>query len=94
MALFLGGIILLLNIWGGKRAGSVITDPTKEMADVHKAMKMLKALERRYAVLPAYSACLILLQVAHRWTALVSSNAMPLPAANMRSGISCTSLQK
>ncbi len=48
MSLFLAGIILLLNIWGGKRAGSVITDPAKEMADVHKAMKMLKALERRW----------------------------------------------
>ncbi|KAI0337248.1 hypothetical protein BDW22DRAFT_1364333 [Trametopsis cervina] len=48
MSLFLAGIILLLNIWGGKRAGSVITDPAKEMEDVHKAMKMLKALERRW----------------------------------------------
>ncbi|KAI0682880.1 fungal-specific transcription factor domain-containing protein [Cytidiella melzeri] len=48
MSLFLAGIILLLNIWGGKRAGSVIADPAKEMSDVYKAMKMLKALERKW----------------------------------------------
>ncbi|KAI0787277.1 fungal-specific transcription factor domain-containing protein [Fomes fomentarius] len=44
MALFTGGIVLLLNIWGGKRSG-LSTDPAKEMADVHKCMKMLKLLE-------------------------------------------------
>ena len=47
MAVFGSGIVLLLNIWGGKRAGSAITDPAKEMADVHKAMKMLKSVEYR-----------------------------------------------
>lgn len=46
MALFTSGIVLLLNIWGGKRSG-VATDAGKEMADVHKCMKMLKALEPR-----------------------------------------------
>ncbi|KAI9070185.1 hypothetical protein FKP32DRAFT_1543831, partial [Trametes sanguinea] len=44
MALFTAGIVLLLNIWGGKRSG-LSTDSTKEMADVHKCMKMLKLLE-------------------------------------------------
>ena len=43
-ALFGAGIVLLLNIWGGKLSGSS-TNPTKEMAEVHKAMDMLKALE-------------------------------------------------
>ncbi|RPD72366.1 hypothetical protein L226DRAFT_546928 [Lentinus tigrinus ALCF2SS1-7] len=44
MSLFTAGIVLLLNIWGGKRSG-LSTDPAKEMADVHKCMKMLRALE-------------------------------------------------
>ena len=47
MALFTSGIVLLLNIWGGKRSGLSI-DPMKEMADVHKCMKMLKLLEPQY----------------------------------------------
>lgn len=46
MSLFASGIVLLLNIWGGKRSG-IATDPTREMEDVHKAMRMLKALETR-----------------------------------------------
>ena len=49
MSLFAAGIVLLLNIWGGKRSG-VATDPAREMEDVHKAMKMLKSMERRYVV--------------------------------------------
>ncbi|KAI0749212.1 fungal-specific transcription factor domain-containing protein [Daedaleopsis nitida] len=44
MSLFTAGIVLLLNIWGGKRSG-LSTDPAKEMADVHKCMKMLRLLE-------------------------------------------------
>ncbi|OSC97677.1 hypothetical protein PYCCODRAFT_1376657 [Trametes coccinea BRFM310] len=47
MALFTAGIVLLLNIWGGKRSG-LSTDSTKEMADVHKCMKMLKLLEAHW----------------------------------------------
>ena len=47
MSLFTAGIVLLLNIWGGKRSG-LSTDPAKEMADVHKCMKMLKLLEPQY----------------------------------------------
>ncbi|CCM00118.1 uncharacterized protein FIBRA_02145 [Fibroporia radiculosa] len=49
MALFTCGIVLLLNIWGGKRSGFT-TDPAKEMADVHKCMKMLKVLEPRWHI--------------------------------------------
>ena len=49
MALFTAGIVLLLNIWGGKRSG-LSTDPAKEMADVHKCMKMLRALEPQYVM--------------------------------------------
>ncbi|KAG8213475.1 hypothetical protein J3R82DRAFT_12012 [Butyriboletus roseoflavus] len=44
---FTAGIVLLLNIWGGKRSG-VSTDPIKEMADVHKCMGLLKSCENRW----------------------------------------------
>ena len=44
MAVFSAGIVLLLSIWGGKRAGLAV-DPQKGMEDVHKAMRMLKAME-------------------------------------------------
>lgn len=49
MALFGSGIVLLVNIWGAKRSGS-IADPVKEMQEVHKVMNMLKTLEKRYAL--------------------------------------------
>ncbi|KZT00948.1 uncharacterized protein LAESUDRAFT_731789 [Laetiporus sulphureus 93-53] len=47
MATFTSGIVLLLNIWGGKRSG-LSTDPNKEMAEVHKCMKMLKCIEPQW----------------------------------------------
>ncbi|KIP05402.1 hypothetical protein PHLGIDRAFT_60579, partial [Phlebiopsis gigantea 11061_1 CR5-6] len=47
MAIFSAGIVLLVSIWGGKRAGLVI-DPQKGMEDVHKAMRMLKSIEPRW----------------------------------------------
>ncbi|KAH7926384.1 hypothetical protein BV22DRAFT_1063146 [Leucogyrophana mollusca] len=47
MSAFTAGIVLLLNIWGGKRSG-LSTDPAKEMADVHKCMSVLKACEGRW----------------------------------------------
>ncbi|KAJ3558757.1 hypothetical protein NM688_g737 [Phlebia brevispora] len=45
--LFTAGVVLLLNIWGGKLSGAS-PNPVKEMAEVHKAMKMLKAQEPRW----------------------------------------------
>lgn len=50
MAVFTAGIVLLLNIWGGKRSG-LSTDPNKEMADVHKCMQVLQACESRCVLL-------------------------------------------
>ncbi|KAH0832830.1 hypothetical protein J3R83DRAFT_11755 [Lanmaoa asiatica] len=47
MHAFTAGIVLLLNIWGGKRSG-LSTDPLKEMADVHKCMGLLKSCEGRW----------------------------------------------
>ena len=43
---FTAGIVLLLNIWGAKRSGG-ISDPAKEMEDVHKCMAVLRAAEGR-----------------------------------------------
>lgn len=47
MAVFTSGIVLLLSIWGGKKSG-LSTDPSKEMADVHKCMAVLKGCEGRW----------------------------------------------
>ncbi|KAK2459718.1 hypothetical protein APHAL10511_008252 [Amanita phalloides] len=47
MAGFTAGIVLLLNIWGGKRSG-LSTDTQKEMSEVHKCMSMLRSCEERY----------------------------------------------
>lgn len=49
IALFNAGIVLLMNIWGAKRSGS-IADPVKEMKEVHKVMDMFKTLEARYVL--------------------------------------------
>ncbi|EEB98676.1 hypothetical protein MPER_01776, partial [Moniliophthora perniciosa FA553] len=46
-AVFHAGIVLLLNIWGGKRSG-LSTDPNREMADVHKCMQVLQTCEKRW----------------------------------------------
>ncbi|KAI0719057.1 fungal-specific transcription factor domain-containing protein [Cerioporus squamosus] len=43
MPLFTSGLVLLLNMWGGKRSG---LSNQSTMADVHKCMNMLKQLER------------------------------------------------
>ncbi|KAF5359371.1 hypothetical protein D9756_003609 [Leucocoprinus leucothites] len=47
MAVFTSGIVLLLSIWGGKKSG-LSTDPSKEMADVHKCMAVLRGNEVRW----------------------------------------------
>ncbi|KAF8875510.1 fungal-specific transcription factor domain-containing protein [Infundibulicybe gibba] len=45
------GIVLLLNMWGGRRSGRA-TDLSKEMVDVHTCMEVIKASEDRYATWP------------------------------------------
>ena len=45
MPLFTAGLVLLLNMWGGKRSG-LANEST--MADVHKCMTMLSQLEQQY----------------------------------------------
>ena len=44
MQVFSAGIVLLVNIWGAKKA-KVRFDHTREMADVHKCMEALSACE-------------------------------------------------
>ena len=49
-SLFIAGVVLLLNIWGGKRAGTS-SEYAQEMSEVHKAMRMLKSVGRRSILL-------------------------------------------
>ncbi|KIM46821.1 hypothetical protein M413DRAFT_440395 [Hebeloma cylindrosporum] len=44
---FTAGIILLLGIWGAKRS-NLLTNPTKEMAEVHRCMELLKVMEKQF----------------------------------------------
>ncbi|KIM46822.1 hypothetical protein M413DRAFT_440397 [Hebeloma cylindrosporum] len=44
---FTAGIVLLLGIWGAKRS-NLSTDPGKEMAEVHRCMKLLKVMEKQF----------------------------------------------
>ena len=46
--LFSSGIVLLLNIWGGKQSGVAI-NPAKELTEVYRTMEVLKELSTRYA---------------------------------------------
>lgn len=46
-ALFNCAVVLLLNVWGGRRLG-LSTDRAKEMADVHRCIKVLESNEKRY----------------------------------------------
>ncbi|KAJ7629572.1 fungal-specific transcription factor domain-containing protein [Mycena rosella] len=46
-AVFTAGIVLLLNVWSGKRTG-LVPDPTREIANVHKCMEVVRACEDRW----------------------------------------------
>jgi len=52
MPAFCAGIVLLVNIWGARKA-KVTFDHTREMADVHKCMDALLACEK-LSVLTTY----------------------------------------
>jgi hypothetical protein len=69
MAVFTSAIVLLLNIWGGKKSGLVL-DSKKEMADVHKCMRVLKSIENQ--IYTAGRICDVL-------TELASAGDLPLP---------------
>ncbi|KAJ7734069.1 fungal-specific transcription factor domain-containing protein [Mycena metata] len=44
---FISGIILLLNVWSGKRTG-LVPDPSREMVNVHKCMEVMRLCEDRW----------------------------------------------
>ncbi|KAJ7144001.1 fungal-specific transcription factor domain-containing protein [Mycena epipterygia] len=46
-AVFMSGIILLLNVWSGKRTG-LVPDPSREIANVHKCMEVVRLCEDRW----------------------------------------------
>ncbi|KAE9401314.1 hypothetical protein BT96DRAFT_880487 [Gymnopus androsaceus JB14] len=46
---FDSAVVLLLNMWRGLR-NMVVLDPSKEMEDVHRCIRMLSAYEERYQV--------------------------------------------
>ncbi|KAJ6620015.1 fungal-specific transcription factor domain-containing protein [Mycena sp. CBHHK59/15] len=73
-AVFMAALVLLLNIWGGRRSG-LSTDAVKEMADVHRCMQVLRDCEPRW-------------QSAGRlWDILyelASVSKLPLPAPSMK----------
>ncbi|KAJ7673839.1 fungal-specific transcription factor domain-containing protein [Mycena polygramma] len=48
-AVFTAGIILLLNVWSGKRTG-LVSDPNREMANVHKCMEVMRLCEHRWQI--------------------------------------------
>ncbi|KAI0691313.1 fungal-specific transcription factor domain-containing protein [Cytidiella melzeri] len=49
LQLFVVGIVLIINIYGGKRSGTS-TNPGKEMQDVHKCMQILETLAPRWYI--------------------------------------------
>ncbi|KAF9256400.1 hypothetical protein L218DRAFT_218513 [Marasmius fiardii PR-910] len=49
MVLFNSGVVLLLNIWGGKKLG-VTPDPMRELGDVYKCLNVLRSYEERWQI--------------------------------------------
>ncbi|KAJ7334168.1 fungal-specific transcription factor domain-containing protein [Mycena albidolilacea] len=72
MAVFTAGIVLLLNIWGGKRSGlGLSADSGQEMIEVHRCMRVLRGCEIRW------------LTAGRLWDILfdlASAGEVPLPA--------------
>ncbi|KAJ7495520.1 fungal-specific transcription factor domain-containing protein [Mycena latifolia] len=46
-AVFTSGIVLLLNVWSGMRTG-LVPDPSRELANVHKCMEVVRICEERW----------------------------------------------
>ncbi|KAJ7495523.1 fungal-specific transcription factor domain-containing protein [Mycena latifolia] len=46
-AVFTSGIVLLLNMWSGKRTG-LVPDPSREITNVHKCMEVVRLCEDRW----------------------------------------------
>ncbi|KAJ7610745.1 fungal-specific transcription factor domain-containing protein [Mycena polygramma] len=74
--IFNSGLILLLNVWSGKRTG-LVSDTHREMVNVHKCMEVMRSYENRWQ--SAGSLWDILAE-------LVSVGQLPLPDASLKSG--------
>ncbi|KAF7372556.1 Zn(2)-C6 fungal-type domain-containing protein [Mycena venus] len=46
-AVFISSIVLLLNVWSGKRTG-LVSDPSREISNVHKCMEVVRLCEDRW----------------------------------------------
>ncbi|KAJ7791790.1 hypothetical protein B0H14DRAFT_187866 [Mycena olivaceomarginata] len=72
MVVFTAGVVLLLNIWGGKRSGlGLSADSGQEMTEVHRCMRVLRGYEIRW------------LSAGKLWDILfnlASAGEVPLPA--------------
>ncbi|KAJ7605126.1 fungal-specific transcription factor domain-containing protein [Mycena polygramma] len=82
-AAFTSGIILLLNVWSGRRKG-LVSDPNREMAHVHKCMEVMRLCEKRWQ-----SAGLLWDILAE----LASVGQLPLPNAPLYRGAGTSSMQ-
>ncbi|KAJ7872850.1 fungal-specific transcription factor domain-containing protein [Mycena olivaceomarginata] len=48
-SVFISGIVLLLNVWSGKRSG-LVPDPRREIANVYKCMEAVRLCEGRWQI--------------------------------------------
>ncbi|KAF8179593.1 hypothetical protein K438DRAFT_2021624 [Mycena galopus ATCC 62051] len=75
-AVFTSAIVLLLNVWSGKRTG-LVPDPSREMANVHKCMEVVRLCEDRWQAAGLFWDIL---------AELASVGQLPLPDLNGGSG--------
>ncbi|KAJ7087974.1 fungal-specific transcription factor domain-containing protein [Mycena belliarum] len=76
-AVFTSGIILLLNVWSGKRTG-LVPDPSREIANVHKCMQVVRLCEQRWQTAG------LLWDILYE---LASVGQLPLPATPSSAGV-------
>ncbi|KAJ7101279.1 fungal-specific transcription factor domain-containing protein [Mycena belliarum] len=76
-AVFTSGIILLLNVWSGKRTG-LVPDPSREIANVHKCMQVVRLCKHRWQTAG------LLWDILHE---LASVGQLPLPATPPSAGV-------
>lgn len=57
MAVFSAAVVLLMNVWGGRRQG-LSTNPGKEMKDVYRCMNVLRTYEKRQGGLFVADVCM------------------------------------
>ncbi|KAJ3561273.1 hypothetical protein NP233_g10294 [Leucocoprinus birnbaumii] len=75
---FLVAVVLLLNIWSGKRTGFA-PHPKREMEDVQRCMNMLKSCETRWSQAGRYSD--ILYELANAGDVTIENHPPPPPSS-------------